>query len=55
MPGKLRAYIHDALINAGSTKDGRDMLEKIGFAGFEKPVTDGYLVAADLLQLTGVD
>ena len=55
MPGKLRAYIHDALINASSTKDGRDMLEKIGFAGFEKPVTDGYLVAADLLQLTGVD
>jgi phosphonate transport system substrate-binding protein len=51
----IRAYISDSLVHANTTVDGRIMLEKIGFRGFERPMADRYLIAADLLQLTGVD
>lgn len=51
----LRQFIRDALIHANSTQDGRKMLSEIGFSGFENPDTEKYVMAADLLQLTGLD
>lgn len=51
----IRAYIGDALIHASSTTQGKAMLEKIGFPGFEHPMADHYLAAANLLQLAGID
>jgi hypothetical protein len=53
--GDIRAHISDALVHADSIEEGRAMLKKIGFPGFERPMTDRYLLAADLLQLAGVD
>ncbi len=51
----LREFIRDALINANSTQDGIKMLSEIGFAGFEYPDTERYVMAADLLYLTGLE
>jgi len=51
----LRQSIHDALIFANTTAEGKMMLSRIGFSGFENPDTDRYVLAADLLQLTGLD
>ena len=51
----LRLAIRDALIHADSTQDGRIMLNTIGFTGFENPNTESYVLAADLLQLTGIE
>ncbi len=50
-----RQYIHDALIYANRTTEGRKMLSDIGFSGFENPNKDRYVLAADLLQLTDID
>ena len=55
LAANLRLFIRDALIHANSTQDGRKMLSAIGFAGFENPDTERYVMAADLLQLTGID
>ena len=55
LPSDVRNYIHDALIYANSTQDGRQMLQDIGVSAFETPNTDSYVIAADLLQLTDID
>jgi len=51
----IRHYIQDALINANSTQQGRNMLSAIGFEKFESPSKDSYILAADLLHLTDID
>ncbi len=55
LDANLRLFIRDALIHAAGTQAGRQMLREIGFAGFENPDTERYVMAADLLQLTGLD
>lgn len=55
LPNEIRDYIHDALIYANSSREGRQMLMDIGVSGFENPDTDRYVLAADLLQLTDID
>ncbi|MEA1889318.1 MAG: PhnD/SsuA/transferrin family substrate-binding protein [Pseudomonadota bacterium] len=55
LDANLRLFIRDALIHAAGTQAGKQMLRKIGFAGFENPDTERYVMAADLLQLTGLD
>ena len=51
----IKAFVRDALIHADSSENGREMLKAIGFAGFENPNTERYLLAADLLHLTDID
>jgi phosphonate transport system substrate-binding protein len=55
LPQDVRNNIHDALIYANSTQEGRQLLQEIGFSGFENPNTDRYVLAADLLQLADID
>ncbi len=55
LPADIRNYIHDALIYANNTQEGRLMLQEIGFSGFENPNKDKYVLAADLLQLADID
>ena len=52
---EVRHYIQDALIHANSTRQGREMLNAIGFAKFENPNKDTYILAAELLHLTDID
>jgi len=51
----LSQLIRDALIHANSTEVGKKMLSGIGFASFEDPDTERYVLASDLIHLTGLD
>jgi len=55
VPVELRQIIRDSLIYANTTKEGKFMLSNIGFAGFENPDTERYVLAAELLELYGLD